>query len=304
MRQTLKNIWKMLRLSFRKFSEEATMNMAAALAYYTIFSLPPILIILVNITGLFVDRDTIKQQLYTQFGDLVGKSGADQLLATIEGIGLFNNSSWTALLSAVILVFTSTTVFSTIKRSLNYIFRVRSKPRSSIIKEARDRLVSFAMVLVLGFMLMVSLVINALFNVFNEYLIKLVPQAKFLSVELTSIAAPAIISVVLFALLFRILPDAKIKWKDAFMGAFVTAVLFSLGKYAIGYYVSQSKIATVYDAAGSVLILMVWIFYSSAIFFYGAQITYVYANIFGSTVRPSKNAVRITVKEAEADEFF
>lgn len=294
----------MLRLSFRKFNEEGTMNMAAALAYYTIFSLPPILIILVNITGLFIDRSTIQEKLYNEFGDLVGENGADQLLATIEGIGLFDNSSWTAIISAVVLMFTATTVFATIKRSLNHIFRVRSKPSSSIIKAAKDRLISFAMVLVLGFILMVSLVMNALFNVFNEYLIKLIPQAKFLTVEFTSIAAPVLISVVLFALIFRILPDARIKWKDAFMGALVTSILFSLGKYAIGYYVSQSQIATVYDAAGSILVLMVWIFYSSAIFFYGAQITYVYANIFGSTVRPSKNAVRITVKEAEADEFF
>lgn len=280
------------------------MNMAAALAYYTIFSLPPILIILVNITGLFVDRATIQQELYSEFGGLVGENGADQLLATIEGIGLFDNSSWTAVLSAVILAFTATTVFATIKRSLNHIFRVRSKPRSSILKEARDRLVSFAMVLVLGFILLVSLVMNALFNVFNEYLVKFVPQAKFLTVEFTSIVAPILVSVVLFALIFRILPDAKIKWKDAFMGAFVTSILFSLGKYAIGYYVSHSKVATVYDAAGSILVLMVWVFYSSAIFYYGAQITYVYANIFGSTVRPSKNAVRITVKEADADDFF
>lgn len=294
----------MLRLSFSKFSEEGTMNMAAALAYYTIFSLPPILIILVSVTGLFVDRSTIQEKLYSEFGDLVGQNGADQLLATIENIGLFNNSSWTAVISAVLLIFTATTVFSTIKRSLNHIFRVRSKPKSNILKVARDRLVSFAMVLVLGFILMVSLVMNALFNVFNEYLVKFIPQAKFLTVEFTSVAAPVFISVVLFALIFRILPDAKIKWRDAFMGAFVTAILFSLGKYAIGYYVSQSQVATVYDAAGSVLVLMVWVFYSSAIFFYGAQITYVYANIFGSTVRPSKNAVRITVKEAEADEFF
>lgn len=304
MRETLKNIARLFKISFQKFDEENTFTLAAALAYYTIFSLPPILIIITNVAGAFLDESSVQEKLYEQVAGMVGSDGATQLLSTIENIGVFKKTTWTTVISVIVLLFTSTTVFSTIKNSLNHVFRVKSKPKITLLKAARDRLLSFAMILVIGFILLVSLLLDTFYQAFSEELVKIIPQAEFLLVESSTILFPIIIALVLFMLIFRMLPDAVIKWKDAAVGGLVTSLLFNLGKYLIGFYVSTSDIATVYDAAGSVLILMVWIFYSSVIFYYGAQITYVYANIFGGTIRPSKNAVRITFREAQADEFF
>lgn len=280
------------------------MTMAAALAYYTIFSLPPILIIITNLASIFLDGETVKVELQNTIGGMVGDNGANQLLSTIENIGVFKQSIWTTTISVVVLLFTATTVFGTIKNSLNLIFRVKSSPKNTIVKQVRDRLLSLAMILVVGFIMLVSLILDAFVNIFHDYLSTILPGIQSVTAEITSVLIPLLIVMVLFALIFKVLPDIKMNWKDSFVGAFFTALLFTIGKYLIGFYVSNSDIATIYDAAGSVLILMVWIFYSSVIFYYGAQITYTYANIFGSTVRPSKRAVRITFREAEGDEYF
>lgn len=297
MKSTLVNVWKLLTLSFEKFVEEDTMKMAAALAYYTIFSLPPILIITINIAGVFLEERSFQLQLQNEISALVGTTGAEQLMKTISNIGVFQKDWWATGISIVALVFASTTVFITIQRSLNEIFRVKAKPRNSWLKVAVDRLLSFAMVLSLTFVLLVSLILNAISSFLGDWLVTLLPGLEMWYVNITSFLLPLFVTVVLFAMVFRLLPDAKMRWKDAFAGATITAILFNLGKYLIGYYVGNSNVASLYDAAGSVLVIMVWIFYSSAIFFFGAQVTYVYANIFGGKIRPSKNAVRIFVQE-------
>lgn len=291
----------MLKLSFNKFSEENTMQMAAALAYYTIFSLPPILIIMINIAGVFLEESSFQRQLQQEMANLVGTTGAEQLMATISNIGVFQKEWWATGISIIALIFTSTTVFVTIQQSLNEIFRVKAKPKISILKVAVDRLISFAMVLSLTFVLLISLILNAVAAFLGEWLMQLLPGVEMWYINLTSFLLPLVITITLFAMVFRLLPDAKMRWKDAFVGATITALLFSLGKYLIGYYVGNSNVASLYDAAGSVLVIMVWIFYSSAIFFYGAQVTYVYANIFGGKIRPTRNAVRIFIHEEDLD---
>ena len=160
---------------------------------------------------------------------------------------------------------------------------------------------SFAMVLSLTFVLLISLILNAIVAFLGEMIVSILPFLEMWYVTITAFLLPTAITVVLFAMIFRLLPDARMRWKDAFVGATITAILFSLGKYLIGFYVGNSNVASLYDAAGSVLVLMVWIFYSSTIFFFGAQVTYVYANIFGGKIRPSKNAVRIFIHEEDLD---
>ncbi len=297
MKQTLINVWKLLKLSLQKFSDENTMNMAAALAYYTIFSLPPILIIIINIAGVFLEEQSFQLQLQDELSSLVGATGAAELMNTIGNIGVFQKQWWATGISIVALIFASTTVFVTIQRSLNDIFRVKAKPRISLLKVAIDRVVSFAMVLSIAFVLLISLVLNATVSFFGDWVSRLMPSLEMWYLNITSLLLPLLLSVVLFALILRMLPDARMKWKDAFVGASITALLFSLGKFLIGYYVGKSNVASLYDAAGSVLVIMVWIFYSSIIFYFGAQVTYVYANIFGSKIIPSNNAVRIFIHE-------
>jgi membrane protein len=297
MKETLINVWKLLKLSFEKFGDENTMNMAAALAYYTIFSLPPILIIIINIAGVFLEEQSFQLQLQQELSGLVGANGAAELMNTIGNIGVFQKQWWATGISIVALILASTTVFITIQRSLNDIFRVKAKPRIGIIKVAVDRMISFAMVLSITFILLISLMLNAIVAYFGDWITRLLPGLEMWYVNTTSVLLPFFITIVLFALIFRLLPDARMKWKDAFVGASITALLFSIGKFLIGYYVGKSNVASLYDAAGSVLVIMVWIFYSSIIFFFGAQVTYVYANIFGGKIRPSNNAVRIFLHE-------
>ncbi len=301
MKSTLSNLWKLLSLSFQKFADEDTMKMAAALAYYTIFSLPPILIIIINLAGVFFEEENFQRELQAEISSILGQTGAEELMKTIGNIGVFQKHWWATGISIVALVFTSTTVFITIQRSLNEIFRVKAKPKVSILKIAIDRLLSFAMVLSLAFVLLISLILNAIASLLGEWLLRLIPGLEMWYINATSFVLPLAITIVLFAFIFRLLPDARIKWKDAFVGATITAVLFSLGKHLIGYYVGSSNVGTLYDAAGSVLVIMVWIFYSATIFFFGAQVTYVYSNIFGGKIRPSKNAVRIFIHEEDLD---
>ncbi len=295
----------MLKLSFDKFSDEDTMKMAAALAYYTIFSLPPILIIIINLAGVFLEEDSFRRQLEIEMAALVGDAGAAELMHTISNIGVFQKNWWATGISIVALLFASTTVFITIQHSLNDIFRVKAKPKVNWIKLGLDRLLSFAMVLSLAFVLLISLILNAMVSFFQDWIVRLMPRLEMWYVNSTAFLVPLGITIVLFAMIFRLLPDARMRWRDAFVGATITALLFSLGKYLISYYVGNSNVASLYDAAGSVLVLMVWIFYSSTIFFFGAQVTYVYANIFGGKIRPSKNAVRIFIHEEahDADEY-
>ncbi len=305
MKETIINIWKLLKLSIQKFGDENTMNMAAALAYYTIFSLPPILIIIINIAGVFLEEQRFQLQLQQELSSLVGPSGAEELMKTISNIGVFQKEWWATGISIVALLFASTTVFVTIQRSLNYIFRVKAKPRIGILKIAIDRAISFTMVLSLTFILLISLILNAMVSYLGELITQFTPITEMWYLGVSSFLLPLVITIVLIALIFRLLPDAKMHWKDAFVGATITAILFSLGKLLIGYYVGNSNVASLYDAAGSVLVIMVWIFYSSSIFFFGAQVTYVYANIFGGKIRPNKNAVRIFLHEephAETEE--
>lgn len=297
MKETLINIWKLLKLSVQKFGEENTMNMGAALAYYTIFSLPPILIIIINIAGMFFEEKSFQLQLQEELSGMVGPSGAEELMKTISNIGVFQKEWWATGISIIALLFASTTVFVTIQRSLNHIFRVKAKPRIGILKIAIDRVISFTMVLSLSFILLISLILNAMVSYLGELLSEFAPITETWYINISSFLLPLLITIVLIALIFRLLPDARMNWKDAFVGATITAILFSLGKLLISYYVGNSNVASLYDAAGSVLVIMVWIFYSSSIFFFGAQVTYVYANIFGGKIRPSKNAVRIFLQE-------
>ncbi|MDX2000865.1 MAG: YihY/virulence factor BrkB family protein [Chitinophagales bacterium] len=291
----------MIKGTFHKFSEEDTMNHAAALAYYTIFSLPPILIIVIHTAGLFYAENSVREDIVKEVGELVGQDGARQLEATIHDVGILKQSFWSASLGLITLFFTATTVFITIQNTLNSIFRVKPKPRKGYIKLIRDRALSFAMILGVAFILLVSLILEALIRYFSGLIERAFPRLDILVALTTSFLLPFVITTLLFAMIFKWLPDVKIRWKDTLVGAFVTALLFSVGKLLIGYYVGSSNVATIYDAAGSVLVILVWVFYTSVIFFFGAQFTYVYARFYGKHIRPASYAVRIVQKEMEVD---
>ncbi|MFK7934021.1 MAG: YihY/virulence factor BrkB family protein [Saprospiraceae bacterium] len=299
--KSLRFYWNLLLESFNKFSEDNIMGQAAALSYYTIFSLPPMLLVIMYTTTIFYDKAEIQRAIFTQISELVGADGATQLSNTLDKVGLFEGDWWQTAIGIGALLFTSTTVFVTIQNALNNIFRVKPKPRLGWLKMATDRLISFTTLLGIAFILLVSLSINAIVSAFGEYLSQWLPDISLLFVSIINFFLPLIIITLLFALLFKYLPDAKLDWSETWIGAVITAILFTVGKYAIAFYIGNSETANLYDAAGSVLVIMVWVFYASAIFLFGAVFTYVYAKALSDGIQPSSYAVRIEQREIEID---
>lgn len=297
----MKFYWQVFKKSLTKFSEDDIFIQAAALSYYTIFSLPPMLLIILYTTTSFYDEATVKEALFSQIGDMVGQDGARQLLLTIEKLQIFEPTIWATILGGAILVFTATTVFITMQNALNKIFRVKAKPNTGlgILKMVKDRALSFALLIGIAFILLVSLAINALLESFGEYLNSLFGDASIIINFFTAILLPFFIITLLFALMFKFLPDAKLEWKDTWLGAVLTSVLFVIGKYLISFYIGNSNVAGLYDAAGSIMVIMVWVFYASIIVLYGAVLTYVHTQAQGDRMPATDYAIKVEYKEIE-----
>ena len=292
--------WNVLKKSFTKFSEDDIFTHAAALAYYTIFSLPPMLLIIIFTTTLIYDEATIKEVLFTQIGRLVGKDGAHELLLTIEQLNVFEPTIWATILGGSILVFTSTTVFVTMQNTLNTIFKVKPKPTDWIIlKMVKDRVLSFALLMGVAFILLVSLIINTLVEGFGQYLGRLLGHTSFILTFVSTIILPFFVNTVLFAMIFKFLPDAKLQWKNTWFGALLTSFLFVIGRYLISFYISHSSISGLYDAAGSIMVIMVWVFYASIILMFGSVFTYTYMHEKGEKIKAVDYAVKVQMQEIE-----
>ena len=286
--------WTVLKRSVTKFSDDDAFTQAAAIAYYTIFSLPPMLLVIIFTTTFFYDETTVKDALFSQIGDLVGKDGARQLLMTIEKLNIFEPTIWATVLGIGILLFTSTTVFITMQNALNKIFKVKPKPQGwGILKMVKDRILSFTLLIGVAFIMLVSLALNALIETFGKYLAELFGTVSILLNFATSIFLPFIVITLLFAMMFKFLPDAELDWKDTWFGASITSGLFVLGKYLISFYIGNSNVAGIYDAAGSVMVIMVWVFYASLIVLFGAVFTFVYTKANGEPITASDFAVKV-----------
>ena len=297
----MKFYWQVFQKSLAKFSKDDIFTHAAALSYYTIFSLPPMLLIILYTTTSFYDENTVKVAFFSQIGVLVGRDGAQQLMLTIDKLDIFEPTIWATLLGGVILAFTATTVFITMQNALNKIFRVKAKPQGGwgILKMIKDRFLSFTLLIGIAFILLVSLVVNALLESFGEYLNELVGDASIIVNIMTSVIIPFFVITLLFALLFKFLPDAELKWADTWFGAILTSVLFVVGKYLISFYIGQSNVAGLYDAAGSIMVIMVWVFYASIIVMYGAVVTYIHTQEKGEAIPAMDYAVKLEYREIE-----
>ncbi len=297
---TISFYWEAVKKSFTKFSEDDIFTHAAALSYYTIFSLPPMLVVILFTTTWFYDEAVVKEALFSQIGEMVGRDGAQQLLMTIEKLNVFEPTIWATILGGSILIFTSTTVFVTFQNALNKIFRVKAKPTGwGILKLIKDRTLSFALLIGVGFILLVSLAVNALLESFGQYLEELVGSVSIFINIATTIVIPFFVITLLFAMMFKFLPDAKLKWKDTWFGAILTSVLFVVGKYLISFYIGNSNVAGLYDAAGSIMVIMVWVFYASLIVMYGAVFTYTFKKMQGEKIRAIDYAVKVEYEEVE-----
>lgn len=279
-----------LKAAIGRFVDVDMPTQSAALAYYMVFSLPPMLFIVLWTGELLLEEVEIREAVFAEIGVLVGEEGARQLMGTIDGLNIEQPSLPATLVGIAALLFTASTALVTIQNALNRLFEVPPADTmgKGIWQFFRHRLVSFAMLIVISFILSVSLVLDAAITALDLSLAAWLGQFSHALVVIDSLLVELLSMTLLFALMFRYLPDGRLKWRDVSIGAFLTAALFSLGEYLIGYLVGSDEIADLYDAAGSVLVIMLWVFYASAILFLGASFTFSRANVLDNQVAAVK----------------
>lgn len=292
MRLSLRQTTRLIGSSVKAWSDDRASTMGAALAYYTAFSLSPLLLIVIAVAGLIVDPGVTQQAILRQFEGLLGADGARLIQTLLESAQHKDSGILSIVISAITLFIGATTVFAELENDLNQIWRVdRSEAiaATGMVHFIRTRILSFGLVLALGFLLMVSLILSTAVNAMGSLLGSWYDQAAYLFDGFNLIIVFAA-TTVLFALIYKLLPAAKIALSDVWIGAFITALLFSIGKYLIGLYLGRSAISSSFGAAGTFIALMVWIYYSAQIFLLGAEFTYIYARDFGS-LRDSPSAI-------------
>lgn len=285
----LSNLPNLLKLTYQGWKEDNASRLAAALAYYTIFSLAPMLIIVIAVAGLIWQREAVQESVMNQIQGLVGVEGADFVSGLLTSVSSPAEGIAATIIGIITLLFGALGVFNELHNALNTIWEVKEEKTEGFWKNVKkvlvDRFLSFTMILGIGFMLLVSLVISAGISATEEVVASVLPFHELI-LQLINLVISIGVITVFFALVFKILPDAEIAWRDVWVGAFVTAVLFSLGKTLIGVYLGSSAITSSFGAAGSLVLLLVWIYYSAQILFFGAEFTQVYANKFGSKIVP------------------
>ena len=280
------------------FNNDNGFKLAASLSYSMIFSIGPMLIVVISLAGIFWGRQAVEGQIYEQIKDLVGATAAVQIQDLIKNIQNSHHTVAGAIIGGAILVVGATGVFAEIQGSINYMWSILAKPKKGWLKLIMNRLLSFSLIIAFGFISMVALVVSSLMDLLGTWLRRYFSHFTvyfFYSVNLILSLAAIIL---LFMIIFRILPDAIIRWKDAFIGAVFTSLLFMLGKFLIGLYLGNSNIGILYGAAASIIVILTWVYYSSIILYYGAEFTKAYANINGYGIRPSETAVFILKRES------
>lgn len=295
------NLLKLIKQAAIEFHNDGALKMSAALSYYTLFSLAPMLIIVIAVSSIWLGKEAAEGYLYHQFEGMMGTAAALQVQEMIRNVYVSGDTPWVTALGVATLIFGATGVFIEIQDSVNTIWSLKAKPKRGWLKFLKDRLLSFSLVVGIGFLLLVSLSISAMLSVVEDFFTGFFSQTAWVA-SLTSNCISLLTVMWLFSVIFKVLPDAKLKWKDVFIGAFVTTLLFLGGKYLINLYLGKSSVVSAYGAAGAVVLLILWVYYSSIILYFGAEFTKVYANLYGGKIQPSAFAVFIEKKEISADQ--
>ncbi|WP_132056013.1 YihY/virulence factor BrkB family protein [Pseudocnuella soli] len=293
-------LWRILKKSFTGFNDDKVPKLSASLAYYTIFSLGPLILLLIYTAGFFYGREAIEGSIYHQLNSFVGNQAALQIQEIVKNATLSDKSTSAAIIGVITLLIGATTVFAEIQDSINSIWGLKAKPtKQGWWLLVKSRLLSFGVIGALGFLLLVSLAVTAIIEGLNAQLQRMFPDVSVIIMYVVNLLVTLGTITLLFAVIFKVLPDAKIKWRDVWAGSIATAVLFMIGKFAIGLYIGKSDVGGTYGTAGSLVILIVWVYYSAIILYFGAEFTRAYALEFGSTIRPNDYAVVVQNVEVE-----
>lgn len=294
-----KKTFTILKNTVMGFFNEDSLKYSASLAYYTVFSIGPILVLMITLASLFYGEDAVKGRLFGELNGLVGASAARQIQSIIKNLELSGQSSLALVVSGVTLLIGATTVFSDIQNSINRIWHVRAKPEKSWLKILKDRLLSSSLIIGLGFLLVVTLVINGIILAFTDNLQRYFPDITVFLFDGINFLLTFGIIFLLFTVIFKVLPDVNIKWSTVRIGAAFTTGLFVIGRLLIGFYLQNSETETTYGTAGSIILILLWVYYTAAILYFGAVFTREYASHMGIAIEPSVYAVHVEVKEIE-----
>lgn len=293
MADTLKKIYKFVKLVIDEWTSDKAPKLGASLAYYTVFSLAPLLLIAISVAGLIFGKDAAQGEIVGQIQDLIGKEGAQVVQTALKNTSDTETGIIALAVSFVTLIVGSTTVFIELQDSLNMIWKVRPKTDRNFIRGFLiDRAQSFALVIATGFLLLVSLLVSAGLSAFNNFLSKRFIEIPYLLLEVINNVLSLGIVFILFSLIYKILPDVHVKLKDVWIGALVTSVLFVIGKFLIGLYLGSNSLGSTWGAAGSLVVLLLWVYYSAQILFLGAEFTHIYTRDFGSGIIPTSKFER------------
>lgn len=298
-KKSFKGFWEILKNSFSGFGQDNVTKLSGSLAYYTVFSMGPLLVVIISLCGIFLGREAAEGSIFTQLSGFVGHDTALQLQEMIKNASVSGKGHIAAVIGIITLLIGATTVFGDIQDSINKIWGLKPKPKKSWLKMLQNRFLSFSVIISLGFLLLVSLGISAIIEALSNRLKAAYPDITVVVFYIINLVLTLIITTLIFAVIFKVLPDAKIKWRDVFAGAVATAILFMLGKFGISFYIGTSKVGSTYGAAGSLVILLLWVYYSAIILYFGAEFTKAYAMKYGSEIHPSPYAV--TTKQVEVE---
>jgi membrane protein len=299
MRRVLHSSWSILRDTVKDFFADDSFSHASAIAFSTIFSLPAILIIVLAVGSTFYERNVVQDELINQVGRLVGTQTSKEIESILTQASFDSKGWWAKIVGVVTLAVSATTVFMSLQNSLNKIWGIKAKPERGWVKYIVNRLLSLAMVISFAFVLLVSLVVDTVLVVFQGMLSRVMEGLTLYLVTALNLIISLSIVTVIFGLMFKVLPDARIQWRHVWVGALITTLLFTLGKYLIGFYLGNSSFNTAYGAAGSLVIVLLWVYYSTVIFLFGAELTQTYAKFKGAAIQPYSNAVKVQLVELE-----
>jgi len=290
MKKSLKTAWSMTRQTFSEWSDDNGGRLGAALSYYTIFSLAPLLLLIISVAGLAFGRQAAEGRIFEQLAGILGADAAELVQGAVAKASSTKGGVIGTIVGVAVLLMGATGIVIELQGALNAVWKVKPKPNRGVWGVVRTRILSVAMILSLGFLLLVSLVISAALAALSSWLRAVIGDVAILGWFLDAVVAVSVIATMI-ALIYKMLPDARVAWRDVWVGAAATAVLFLIGKYLIGLYIGKASVGSAFGAAGSLAVLLVWIYYSAQIVLLGAEFTRVYANRFGAKVRPSAQAV-------------
>jgi len=297
----LKEIGKVIIQSFKNFAEDKIPKYSASLAYTTVFSFGPLLIVIIFLCSIFFGQEATQGRIYAQMQQFVGHDAADQLQTIIKNASLSGKGTAAAVIGIITLLLGATAVFAEIQDSINTIWGLKAKPKKGLWKIIRNRFLSFSVVVSLGFLLLVSLAISTVVEALSDKLKDSFPDAAIIIFYILDLVISFFVITALFAVIFKVLPDAKTKWKDIIPGALASGILFMIGKFAISFYIGKSHVGSTYGAAGSLVVLLLWVYYSAMILYLGAEFAKAWISHNGFSIRPNDYAVALKKVEVETD---